>query len=81
MILTSKEKAKELIDKFSERKKNLTETKGWVEHVDSSKAKGHALVAVDEILKCAIWKYNSIEHTNFWKEVKEEIENFKNETK
>jgi len=40
MILTSKEKAKELIDKFSERKKNLTETKGWVEHVDSSKAKG-----------------------------------------
>ena len=48
--MTPKEKAQELVDKFSERRKILTETKGWVEHIDSSKAKGHALVAVDEIL-------------------------------
>ena len=48
--MTAKEKAQELVDKFSERRKILTETKGWVEHIDSSKAKGHALVAVDEIL-------------------------------
>ena len=47
--MTPKEKADELIDKFSERRKLLTETKGWVEHIDSSKAKGHALIAVDEI--------------------------------
>jgi len=48
--MTPKEKAQELIDKFSERRKILTETKGWITHIDSSKAKGHALVAVDEIL-------------------------------
>ena len=48
--MTPKEKAQELVDKFSERRKILTETKGWVEHIDSSKAKGHALIAVDEIL-------------------------------
>ena len=48
--MTPEEKAKELIDKFSERRKILTETKGWVQHVDSSKAKGHALVAVDIII-------------------------------
>lgn len=48
--MTPKEKAEELIDKFSERKKLLTETKGWIEHIDSSKAKGHALTAVDEII-------------------------------
>jgi hypothetical protein len=73
--MTPKEKAEELVNKFSERRKILTETKGWVEYIDSSKAKGHALTAVDEILKCAIWKHNSIEHTNFWKEVKKEIQN------
>jgi hypothetical protein len=72
--MTPKEKAEELIIKFSERRKILTETKGWVEHLDSSKAKGHALIAVDEILKCAIWKYNSIEHTNYWIDVKQELE-------
>ena len=50
MTQSPKDKAKELIDKFSERRKILTETKGWVEYIDSSKAKGHALVAVDEII-------------------------------
>lgn len=48
--MTAKEKAQELIDKFSERRKILTETKGWVEYINSSMAKTHALVAVDEIL-------------------------------
>ena len=48
--MTPKEKANELINKFSERKKLLTETKGWIEHIDSSKAKGHALTAVDIII-------------------------------
>jgi hypothetical protein len=48
--MTPKEKAEELIDKFSERRKILTELKGWVEYVNSSKSKGHALTAVDEII-------------------------------
>lgn len=73
--MTPKEKAEELIIKFSERRKILTETKGWVEHIDSSKAKGHALVAVDEILNhhhqsqglYRIDKY-------FWEQVKKEIQ-------
>jgi hypothetical protein len=37
-------------------------------------AKQCALIAVDEILKCSIWKYNAILHTKYWKEVKQEIE-------
>jgi hypothetical protein len=48
--MTAKEKAQELIDKFSERTKFLDEYAGWLMHVDSSKAKGHALTAVDEII-------------------------------
>ena len=50
MTQSPKEKAEELIKKFSERRKILTETKGWVEYINSSMAKTHALVAVDEIL-------------------------------
>ena len=50
MTQLPKEKAEELIKKFSERRKILTETKGWVEYINSSMAKTHALVAVDEIL-------------------------------
>lgn len=48
--MTAKEKAKELIDKFSERTKFMDQYAGWLVHLDSSKAKGHALVAVDEII-------------------------------
>ena len=72
--MTAKEKAQELVDKFSERRKILTETKGWVEYIDSSKAKGHALVAVDEILNI-----NSVDKdfslSFYWQDVKDEIEN------
>ena len=72
--MTPKEKADELIDKFSERRKILTETKGWVEHVDSSKAKGHALTAVDEILNInSVDKDFSLSH--YWLDVKDEIQN------
>lgn len=73
--MTHKEKADELIDKFSERKKLLTETKGWIIHVDSSKAKGHALTAVDEILndKHKTEDFNTT--YKFWQEVKQELEN------
>jgi hypothetical protein len=74
MSQTPKEKAEELIDKFSERRKLLTETKGWIIHVDSSKAKGHALTAVDEILNInSVDKDFSLSH--YWLDVKDEIQN------
>jgi hypothetical protein len=72
--MTPKEKAEELIDKFSERRKILTETKGWVEYVNSSKAKEHALTAVDEILNInSVDKDFSLSH--YWLDVKDEIQN------
>ena len=72
--MTPKEKAEQLIDKFSERRKLLTETKGWIIHVDSSKAKGHALTAVDEILNInSVDKNFSLSH--YWLDVKDEIQN------
>ena len=71
--MTAKEKADELIDKFSERKKVFDELQGWLIHLDSSKAKGHALTAVDEIIKQCY--NNGINYSyNFWQEVKKEIE-------
>ena len=71
--MTPKEKAEELIDKFSERRKLLTETKGWIIHIDSSKAKGHALTAVDEILNInSVDKDFSLSY--YWQEVKKEIQ-------
>ena len=72
--MTPKEKADDLINKFSERRKILTETKGWVEHIDSSKAKGHALIAVDEILNInSVDKDFSLSH--YLLDVKDEIQN------
>jgi len=72
--MTPKEKAEQLIDKFSERRKLLTETKGWIIHVDSSKAKKHALTAVDEILNInLVDKDFSLSH--YWLDVKDEIQN------
>ena len=72
--MTPKEKAQELVDKFSERIYTFHETKGWVEHIDSLKARGHALVAVDEILNI-----NSVDKdfslSFYWLDVKDEIEN------
>ena len=71
--MTPKEKAKDLIDKFSTRLKVFDELEGWVIHVDSSKAKGHALTAVNEIIEQCY--NNGINYSyNFWQEVKQEIE-------
>jgi hypothetical protein len=69
--MTPEEKAKILFKKFSRRTKFLDEFKGWIEIVDSSKAKQFALVAVDEIIKAT----TPLTSTYFWQEVKEEIEN------
>lgn len=76
--MTPKEKAEKLIDKFSERRKLLTETKGWIIHVDSSKAKGHALVAVDELIKIhylLTTTHDTSPSINYWKKVKQELKN------
>ena len=71
--MTPEEKAKELIYKFSTPLKVFDELKGWVIHLDSSKAKGHALTAVDEIIEQCY--NNGINYSyNFWQEVKQEIE-------
>ena len=72
--MTPKEKAEELIDKFSERKKLLTETKGWIIHIDSSKAKGHALTAVNLLLNDKHKTEDFNMTYNFWQEVKQELE-------
>ena len=74
MKQTPKDKAVELINKFTIRTKFLDEFKGWIEIVDSSKAKQFALVAVDEILNInSVDKDFSLSH--YWLDVKDEIEN------
>ena len=73
MTQSPKEKAEELIKKFSERRKILTETKGWVEYINSSMAKTHALVAVDELID-SCYKSGINYSYNFWQDVKKELE-------
>jgi len=72
--MTPKEKAKDLIDKFSTRLKVLHELEGWVEHIDSSNAKAHALVAVNLLLNDKHKTEDFYETYYFWQEVKKEIE-------
>lgn len=70
--MTPKQKAAELIDKFSERTKLMDPYHGWVEHVILYKAKGYALTAVNEILNNdKVMPYIII---SYWKEVKKELE-------
>ena len=65
MKLTPKEKAKELIEKFSD----LEDREMYI-----VKAKQCALIAVDEIISIKIlWFQKDTEHLDFWKEVKEEL--------
>ena len=75
--MTPEEKAKELIYRFSTPLKVFDELNGWVIHVDSSKAKGHALIAVDELIKIhylLTTTHDTSPSINYWKEVKKEIE-------
>ena len=73
MTQTPKEKAEELIYRFSTPIKVFDELQGWLIHLDSSKAKGHALVAVDEILNInSVDKDFSLSH--YWLDVKDEIQ-------
>ena len=70
-MMTPKEKAKELVDKF---RNEFT----WVEkdhNVDLYRdTKQCALIAVDEILKVASFYNDSQAEVTYWKEVKQEIE-------
>ena len=72
--MTPKEKAEELINKFSERTKFFDEYAGWLIHLDSSKAKEHALTAVNLLLNDKHKTEDFYETYYFWQEVKKEIE-------
>jgi hypothetical protein len=75
MKQTPKDKAVELINKFTIRTKFLDEFKGWIEHIDICNAKQFALVAVDEILKIkSVGKDFDLSH--YWEEVEHEIESY-----
>jgi hypothetical protein len=77
MKQTPKQKAVELINKFTIRTKFLDEFKGWIEHIDSSHAKQFALVAVDEILNILNFSldFKMNKSIKYWLDVKDEIEN------
>jgi hypothetical protein len=81
MSQTPKEKAVELINKFTIRTKFLDEFKGWIEHIDISHAKQFALIAVDEIIDIleingfTLQEYHDKGTLEYWIHVKEEIEN------
>jgi hypothetical protein len=71
-----KEKAKELIDKFTERTWVESVFDGWVQCVFSNKAKEHALnaidIVIDELTKIPYGIY-FINRLDYWNKVKEEI--------
>ena len=65
MKLTPKEKAKELVEKFSD----LEDREMYI-----VKAKQCALIAVDEIISIKLlWFQKDTEYLDFWQEVKEEL--------
>ena len=74
-----KKKTDELIDKFSERRKILTETKRLIWNtLILLKQREHALVAVDELIKIhylLTTTHDTSPSISYWKEVKDEIQN------
>ena len=63
--MTSKEKAKELVEKFSD----LEDREMYI-----LKAKQCALITVDEIISIKLlWFQKDTEHLDFWQEVKQEL--------
>ena len=65
MELTPKQKAEELVEKFSD----LEDGEMYI-----GKAKQCALITVNEIIKIKLlWFQKDTEHLDFWKEVKEEL--------
>lgn len=84
--MTPKEKAQELYSRFFRvtpqpyKEENISFNgnqikfqewdKGWTHEM----SKQCALIAVDEILKLHMWKFNSVEPYNYWQQVKIEIQ-------
>jgi hypothetical protein len=66
--MTPIEKAKELFNKYADGF-NFDST--YRDYRQQSKQ--CALIAVEEILQCHIWKFNSIKFYKYWQEVQEEI--------
>ena len=77
MILTPKEKAEELIDRFSTPIKIFDELEGCLILIDSLTAKIHALIAVDELIKIhylLTTTQDTFPSINYWNDVKQELE-------
>ena len=70
--MTPKEKAKELVDKFIEHTMDWDILDGYVD--DMLRAKQCALIAVDEIIKYVLPRYQDFTFALYWEEVKKEIE-------
>jgi hypothetical protein len=72
--MTPKEKAQELIKKFSFNTRCFSETKGWEDSFFD--AKECALIAVDEICEAINWHEFEVpnEEFNYWNRVKLEIQ-------
>lgn len=75
-MLTPKEKAGELVDKFIQHTRVFHEVLGWEDYLDS--AKQCALIAVDEIIRANPhsnpFNTNIYSTMDYWQEVKKEIE-------
>jgi hypothetical protein len=71
--MTPKQKAKQLVSKFTSATMTLVADYEWVDDIQS--AKQCALIAVDELIN-EEEKYNngSFYPSKYWKEVKQEIE-------
>jgi len=69
--MTPKEKAQEIYNKLVV---HIQRYDGYVDDRSKFNTKQCALIAIDEILKITSESYD-IDHINWWKEVKQEIEN------
>ncbi len=72
--MTSKERAKDLVNKFTPHTKVFHEHLGWVNYLDSDKQ--CALIVVDEILNTIEYssQADELSKISYWEEVKQEIE-------
>lgn len=68
MILTPKEKAEELVDKYRDTIMSFLS-----DNMKDMNAKKCALIALNEILNIISESYD-IDHIKYWQEVKQEIE-------
>jgi hypothetical protein len=81
--MTPKEKALELLNKFSVHTKAFNDNSGWI--IDVNSTKECALIAVDEIIDTLLYEYHYdyywdkklgyyLSFEEYWTEVKEELE-------